>query len=224
MMTDERKKDVHAIRAANLAKGRMHRFRGGNPKQRKFVEKYVKSGNKMSAYREVYGDKGEHTRRYAYVVLHNPTVQKLIAGVEENLAKAAQGSVDKMVELRDSAESEKIQLGAAAGLLGAYADMMRRQQKEMEPTATSNNILITGMTDDELIQRISQYGASGTLSGAHEAEVQEGPVPADGGSAGLQEPGAHAPGDSAEPAEGGEEGKGTVPPPPRSSEEYGDYR
>lgn len=139
-----------------------------------FVEKYVKSGNASQAYREVYGDKGENTRHLAWVVLHNPTVQRLIQSTEELIAKEGRGSIEKLVQLKES-DSEKIQLGAAKAILEAYAEMIRRQQKALEPQQdTTNNILITGMSDDELIARINQLGGQGTLPRTPEAEVQEG--------------------------------------------------
>jgi hypothetical protein len=186
----------------NQARAKKLQKRGVAPlQQQKFVQNYVRTGDATQSYRDVYGDKGPNTRSLAWNILHKPAVQKMIQDADTAIALAAQGSVDKLVELREG-EDGKVALLAAKGLLDTYGDMMRRNEKKMEPGSSTNNILITGMTDDQLIARIAALGAPGVVPGVNEATVQEEPYAADGGGAGLQGPGTHAQGPAGLSAEG----------------------
>jgi len=172
--TDEQR----AAARARLAKypiwqTRKHKVGELTKQQTKFVESYVKEPNATKAYLSAYGPKPnpEDNRHQAWRVLHLPHVQAAIQKVDSSIALAAQGSVERLVELRDG-DDAKTALLAAKGLLDTYGDMMRRQEKNAE-ASTTNNILITGMSDDQLLARIAELGAQGAVPGAVEAEVQE---------------------------------------------------
>lgn len=180
---EERAEQADKMREIRKLRGQNKR---GSKQQVKFVEEYVKEPNATKAFIAAYGmsKTPSNTRSQAWRVLHLPEVQAMIQKVDSSIALAAQGSVDKLVELRDEGDT-RTALFAAKGLLDTYADMMRRQEKNAESSATTNNILITGLSDDELVHRISQFGTQGTVPGAITPNVQEGADQANGGGPGL---------------------------------------
>lgn len=213
------------VRAAQRAAGKVQ-TRPGIDRRQAFVTEYLSNGRKATAaYIKAYQGKD---KKKAWQTLHNEKVQELIASTEKRLAASGQGSVDKLIELRDSGESEKVQLGAAKAIMDSYSEMMKRQIKATSPEYSgTTNILVTSMTDADIIRRIGELGAQGFVPRAIEAEVQDGPTAPYGGDLGLQEPGTDSPGGGDEPDAGGGTEAGPVLAPtgaPQVDDDHGVLR
>lgn len=127
------------------------------PDKVKFVKELVKNGGRPSeAVRATYPGRyitPDSVSNKGQGMLRNPVVQRLLAEYTMKISGEAGPSVEKLAELRDDGESEKTQLDASKALLEAYNVAVVRGGKEEQ--GTTNNILITGMTDEQLVQRIN---------------------------------------------------------------------
>jgi hypothetical protein len=147
-------------------------------KEKKFVRELMKPGiSPRVAYERAFVPKEELadrnidvSRHSAHTVLKRPSVIALLAQYEEMSLRGYKENVDKLAELRDTSKVEKIQLEAAKELLSTYHRAADRiitleRAKAEEPTATTQNLFLVNLSDEQLRERIA-----GLVSGAPQAE------------------------------------------------------
>lgn len=182
------------------------------PRERKFAQEFVANGgNARQAYLASHETKSVRVAsKMGWISLQRPKIQALIKETEEAMIEQGNPSIAKLIELRDKATNEKVQLEAAKSLLDTYVGYTTRMEKAQEVRGATTNILIADLSTDELLARLGQF--TGTLPGAHAEEVQTGPSTPDAGYPGVQEPGPDSYGGGQNAADSGvPEKKGTVP-------------
>lgn len=123
----------------------------------KFAKVIVETGNKTEAYRQAFpkaNDTSSNLTHGGERLLQRPDVQNMIKKIDERLMSEGEKSIAKLVDLREGAEKETVQLDAAVTLLNSYHQVMKRLTGQEEMKNVTNNILVTGMTDDDLLARI----------------------------------------------------------------------
>lgn len=221
---------------ARRKKAKVSIYGGPNPKisplKIEFAKQYVANGHNgtqalIAARKALHPEKAYSTNLSAVSVTashikRDPIVQRLIQAADEAIMQETVKSVRALASLRDGSEDEKVQMQSSQNLVSAYLHVAKRKDEEQKAAiGTQNNVLIANMSDEELKRRVAALtGASGPVSGAGEAEVQEGPVSPDAGVPGVSEPSTGAHGDGEDAGEGGELSEGPIPAPSGSLEEH----
>lgn len=111
------------------------------PKQEKFCQLYVETGNASDAYRETYTTKGkpETVNRMAKEMLDNPKISARVAVLRERLIKKHNVTVDSLIEELEQARKlafESGQPSAAVSATMGKAKLCGLDKQVIEQTTT----------------------------------------------------------------------------------------
>lgn len=127
---------------------------------RKFAKAYVEnSGNGIQAYRTSHPDTANISTAgsRAYDLLKKPEIIAMIQAYEKKALEEAPKSLQKLADLRDGSDSERIQLDSSSTLINAYNVVSRFHKPDDETTKRiTNNILVMNIDDAELRRRIQE--------------------------------------------------------------------
>lgn len=170
MPTAQEMVNMKFVRKPNQPSGSKKRVRFEDAKKftpirRAFAKAYIENGGNgtralLTARAKVYPDKvykgvdPQKIASYASHTLKVPSVRAFIQKADASLLKEAEKSVKKLADLRDGSESEEVQLKASSNLISSYLTVTKRLADAEKPDPSTTNILITGMTTEEIMKRI----------------------------------------------------------------------
>ena len=161
---------------------------------KEFAEEYVRNGHigakavKTIWGEGVYANGSMGLAKKALQMLSKKEVQNLIEIYEQQVTEQITPSLRKVVELRDTSDSEKIQLDASRTILESFDGVQKRHEK-LEEKLTTNNILVLNLSEEQLLDRINKlnievYGKDGgvtrDISKAGKGELPQEPSVLDG--------------------------------------------
>ncbi len=129
------------------------------PKQQKFVQEYIATGNASEAYRRSYnvGNKNQNTiKRSAFELLCNPNITSTLARLKEEASKKAQMTVLDIVDMlkEDRQFAYKCEQPAAAISASLGIAKMFGFGAEKTENVNKHEIIITGGLPDNLFAEV----------------------------------------------------------------------